>query len=167
MMAKLINDEKNIVLEINLINDERVDIDNSRPDYQNWIPFEFKINIQDEILEYSPMVALTFSIGELTYLTKELCKIISIKEQKQQLTKSFEYTSSEYLFDITLYETGEIELIYVDMWFNMGSLTNGQVSGFSKGIRFLVRVEDLKKFNDELNKQLQKIITTQKIMKSI
>lgn len=163
MMAKLINDERNIVLEINLINDERVDIDNSRPDYQNWIPFEFKINIQDEILEYSPMVALTFSIGELKYLTKELCKIISIKEQKQQLTKSFEYTSSEYLFDITLYETGEIELIYVDMWFDMGSLTNGQVFGFSKGIRFLVRVEDLKKFNDELNKQLKKIITTQKI----
>lgn len=44
-MAKLINDEKNIHIELCLKNNEYLDINCANPDFENWIPFNLRVDI--------------------------------------------------------------------------------------------------------------------------
>jgi len=47
-MPKLNNIEGNILLEINLLNNDFLDVDEERQDSENWIPFEFVLNVPRE-----------------------------------------------------------------------------------------------------------------------
>ncbi|MEL7567913.1 MAG: hypothetical protein AAGU27_23970 [Dehalobacterium sp.] len=152
------NTESNAKIEIILLNNSSLDIDKSREDFLNWIPFRLKVNAGDMVLKYSKDVLPAFSVRELKYLINNLNKIIETKSKGNSIERPFEFTSSENLFDLVIYETGEEKLIYIDFWVNMGSLTNGNVFGFSKGVRFVTELEKFTSFVYEFEEQFARIL---------
>ena len=158
-MSILVNDESNISLEIQLINGENVDIDFSRSNYQNWIPFDLNMNINGESINYAESVPKTFSVGELQYLIDGLKRKVTEKRHSDEL-KDFVYVNTENLFELKIYDTGETDLLYVETWFNMGTLTNGDVYGFSKGFKFIVTIESIISFLSTLESQFDSIVKT-------
>jgi hypothetical protein len=148
----------NVSLEINLVINNSLDLEKDREDFMNWIPFELRLDSNKEIITFSEQVTTAFSVRELKYLIKRLHQIIQIKYNKQAIESPFEYTSSENLFEMILYESGEEDQIYYDFWFNLGSLTNGEIFGFSKGIRFVSHIDYLKSFTIGLERQMIEIL---------
>lgn len=157
-MPKILNTESNVEIEINLMNNSHLDLDNSREDFMNWIPFNLKVSEGNMILTYSRDVLLSFSERELKYLFVNLNRIVEIKSKGELIEAPFEFTSSENLFDLDIYETGEENLIYFEIWFDMGVLTNGTIYGFSKGIKFIVELDMLRSFVIEFENQFVSIL---------
>lgn len=161
------NLEKNLFLEINLIINNSLDLKMDRADFMNWIPFEFRLDFDKEVISFSKEVVTVFSVKELKYLIENLYRIVQIKSNKNLIESSFEYVNSENLFEMILYETGEENQVYCDLWFNLGSLTNGKIFGFSKGIRFVSDIGYLDNFTMELEKQMLNIINNSSNFKKI
>lgn len=152
-MPVITNAESNITLKIDLVHSDSLDMDSSRPDFMNWIPFNLIMNVNGEILTYSSDVLPAFSVVELRYLVKRLNEAINVKRNHELIVESLKFVSSENLFELTLHETQEKNLIEFELWFNMGSLTNGEVYGFSKGFRFVSCLKSLVSFTRELENQ--------------
>lgn len=153
-MASLQNTEKNIVLSIDLVRNEYLDYQSERPDYMNWIPFQLFLKTSEGIVSYNSEVIQTFSVKEFKYLISSLRDVCEVKFSNNFLEEPFEYISSENLFELLIHETKEKDSVYVDLWFNLGSLTNGDIFGYSKGYRFDVTVLELSNFVLELERQL-------------
>jgi hypothetical protein len=152
-MPRILNSESNVIIEINLMDNPSLDLDKHREEFMNWIPFELKLSAGDMFLTYSEDILPSFSVKELRYLFDNLNKIIELKSNNNLIEVPFEYTSSENLFDLIIYETGEKNLVYIDFWLNMGSLTNGTIFGFSKGIRFICTLDIFRNFVNEFEEQ--------------
>lgn len=152
-MAILLNDERNISIKIEFVNNGSTDIVTSREDNMNWIPFSFLMNAKDESITYTPEITPSFCISEIKYLVCKIKEILQIKRCKTYIKEPFIFISKDYLFEFTMYETKEDDLVYVDWWFNIGSLTNGNVFGYSKGFRFVVTLESLNVFVESLENE--------------
>ena len=151
-MPKLINDDSNVLLQIELISNEYLDFEKGRSDNMNWIPFEFLLNVNGEKIQYSSDVLTALSVREIKYLLTKLKNIINLKTQHYKF-EDFGYITDDCLFELKLYDTYENNLIYLEIWLNMASLTNGKIYGFSKGFRFIVTLDSLVDFAVELEKQ--------------
>lgn len=156
-MPKISNTESNVCLKLNLVKNDSMDFVKSRPDFMNWIPFDLELRIEGEVLKHHKDVSTTFSIRELKFLIQQLNEAVRIKTEGKFLNEQLEYVSSENLFELTLHETNEENLVELELWFNMGSLTNGKSFGFSKGYRFVSDIESLASFVNDLKIQFKSL----------
>lgn len=157
-MPIIINDTENIVLKIELVKNEYFDYQNEREDNLNWIPFEFELNICNEVVMYSPDVIKTFSLVELRYFIKKLKNVCIEKKNSTNDNISFVFMNREHHFEIKIYDSKEDNFLYLDIWINMGDLTNGKIYGFSKGYRFIAFVDQIMNFAIVLEKQLENLL---------
>lgn len=159
------NDFSRVLLEINLLKNSRFDFFPNRDDYLNWIPFEFKFNIgNNEAYIYPQEYGATFSFEELKYLIKGiegLLNIIKVRDPGDERvfkeTRCFKFYTLEAYFGITFTDAFD-GLIAITLWINMGSISNGIDSGYDRGFRFPVSMEDVVKFKNELKDQLDTLI---------
>jgi hypothetical protein len=156
-MPKIFNTEKNISLEVNLLNNAFLDIDSSREDFENWIPFEFTLNVEKENYNYLPQVGATFTLYELRNCIINFEDSIDRKRNGFKAER-YEFYSSEGYFDIIISNPLEENLLSIEIWINIGSLTNGESFGYNKGFRFDVQLDDFNLFTLNIKQQLQKIV---------
>ncbi len=62
------------------------------------------------------------------------------------LFRSYTFNSSESFFELRLEAIPEDNVIEIELWINLGSQTNGKISGFDEGVRFVTRKEELNDF---------------------
>lgn len=156
-MPKLYNKENNILLEVNLVSNICLDIEESRNDSENWIPFNFALNVENEVYLFKTETNPSFSVFEIRNLIANFEQVIQAKQQKEK-TKKYEFSSSESYFDIIVYDPFEDNELYIELWINMGSFTRGSSKGFDKGFRFPVMIESFDKFTMDIKKQLLSIL---------
>lgn len=156
-MAVLSNLEKNISIEINLLNNDFLDINTDRSDYQNWIPFTLNVTINGRTLGYSSKVGATFTIFELRNLLEKLDIIINTKKTGKEIDR-IELSSSEAYFDIVFYETYENNEVYIELWLNTALISNEDNCGYDEGFRFVSEINNLELFNNELRMQMDEIV---------
>lgn len=156
-LSSLVNIEGNIIFSINLHNNEYLDIEPLRNDYENWIPFEYFLYVGNEKYHLSEKMGATFSVFELKKLINYLDSVIVSKSNNVPIDM-YNFSSSEGYFDLIIYDTFEEKEIYVDLWINIASLTNGEEHGFDKGFRFVVSLKNFKDFADHLKREMKEII---------
>ena len=155
-MSKLYNTENNISLEINLLNNNSLDIEVSRADFENWIPFEFLLHVEEEEYNYLSEAKATFSLYELKNLIFNFEESINRKNNGISV-KRYEFCSSEGYFDIIVSDPLEENLLSIELWINIGSLTNGKSFGYNKGFRFDVQLDYFISFTASMKQQLKKL----------
>ncbi|MBH5318323.1 hypothetical protein I6N90_10935 [Paenibacillus sp. GSMTC-2017] len=159
-MAQLVNLENNITFKINLLRNEFLDIVDEREDFENWIPFEMVLKVGLEKYEYLNSRGATFSLFEINKLISAVENIISVKLGATS-TASFErvdFNSCEGFFGVSLYDTFEEQEVYTDIWINMGAISDGEIYGYDKGFRFVIRTESLSEFVNEIKGQLNELL---------
>ena len=152
-MPTINNVDNNISLEISLENNEYLDLDISREDFENWIPFILQLKIEDESYEYVSESGATFSLHEIEQFIFQLKNIIALKEQGR-FEQQYSFYCSEGFFQLILSEPLEVGILTTEIWLNMGVLTKGFSYGYDKGFRFVISVGALKTFVNELEMQL-------------
>jgi len=73
------------LLEINLLNNDFLDVDEERQDSENWIPFEFVLNVPREKYVYTPDMGATFSVYEIKSLIEKFEQIAENNYLKKAL----------------------------------------------------------------------------------
>lgn len=154
-MAKLINDEKNIHIELCLKNNEYLDINCANPDFENWIPFNLRIDIANNT-RFLLSGNETFSLMELKDFFTNFEKLC-----KGQITQCY-FLPIEFYFELILELHEEEQLIETSFWFNKGILTNGREHGYSEGLRFYVEKENFTLFIRELKQELVRLAENSK-----
>ncbi|MDQ0172399.1 WapI family immunity protein [Paenibacillus tundrae] len=157
-MPIITNNENNLTLTINLINNKFMDVDSQRESFENWIPFSFCVEVENRQLCFLEDSGATLSLFEINLLTNML-KDITQQKQLGAHIKRHEFSSSECYFDLIFSETFEENLVYLEVWINMGSYSGGVSFGYDKGFRFVVTVENLIEFMIGINVQLNEIIS--------
>lgn len=157
-MPKIINAEGNISIEINLIKNEYLDIEESRDDFENWIPFEFELVAGEEKYSYSSEAGATFSLYEIKNFISNVDTIIQAKMNNSTFER-YVFCSSECYFDLELSDPLEKNQVSADIWINLGSLTKGKTYGYDKGFRFDINLDTLKLFINTLKQQLKQLTT--------
>lgn len=155
-MPKIFNTEKNISLEVNLLNNAFLDIDSSREPFENWIPFEFSLHIEEEEYNYLSEAGATFTLYELRNCISNFEDAID-KKKNGFKAERYEFCSSEGHFDIIISDPLEENLLSFEIWINIGSLTNGESFGYNKGFRFDVQLDNFIFFTLNIKQQLQQI----------
>lgn len=149
-LAILSNIEKEISFEIKLVNNEMLDIDKERDEFENYIPFN--IIRKDRGIEklYFNNEAPTFTIGELKTLFKNISRILSTKKENLEMQR-FEYMNSEGYFEINIYDTFEKNEIYIEIWINGGYSGH---SSYDKGYKFVSEINQVESFIDKLELEM-------------
>lgn len=157
-MPLMENLEKNILLEINLVNNSQLDIKTSRSDIENWVPFTFLFEVLQDKYVYDEKAKATFTLYEIKKLVSEFKKIIHLKQNNQSFD-TFKFFNLESNFGLNIYDPLEENEIGIDVWINMGTYTNGKIHGFNKGFSFEVSLESLFQFTTQLSLQLDGLTT--------
>lgn len=132
-MPKLTGIFGSTTLYINLLANEYLVIDSEKDDYENWIPFSFKIHAQNEnAIEFPEEIGPTFSLEELKYLISSLKEIVNQKSQGK-IIKPYEFGTLERYFTLNIYDTHETDELYIDVWIIVSKYTHGAVYGYDKG----------------------------------
>ena len=159
-MPKLKNIHNNIVLEINLLKNERFDVKVDRDDFENWIPFELGLYIESsEKYIYPKEDGSTFSLEDLKRMALLFESIIKDKSEKKDI-KRVQWGPTEYYFAMYLYDTYEENEINIEFWIIVGELTKGKSHGYDRGFQFSVSVEALRNFLRGLQEQLSELLLT-------
>lgn len=153
-MALISNNEKNIRFEINLLKNEYLDLMESRTDFENWVPFELYFDNGVDSLGYLVGDGATFSYYEVKSMLAHFEEIIILKSNGRGFEK-YEFSSSQRYFDLVLYDPLEENEIFIELWINIGTMTNGEVYGYDKGYRFVVSLDSMSSFSNELRKQIE------------
>lgn len=157
-MVKLTNRENNIVMEINLIKDERFDVEADRPDFENWIPFTFDFTVEEkEIYSYTEEHGATFSAEDIKFMITRFERAIEDKSKGIEL-KRIGWAPIEMYFNMELYESYKQNEICFEIWITVGTLTDGKSQGYNRGFEFFVTTEALKSFVDEMKKELEVLV---------
>lgn len=162
-MPKITNPEENITLSIDLFSSEYLDVVKGRPDFENWVPFSLELECIGERYAYPPETHATFNVYEIKNILSDCKKIVEEKQSGKPFdpwTKIFEtwtFATLEGYFDLTISDPLEPDLIELDFWIKMGTMTNGALADYDKGFRFLVDVPVLKQFIEELSLQFQEL----------
>lgn len=154
-MPELYNDEKNIFVGIELLINEYLDIEESRNNYENWIPFSFILETENNRYSYPPEKGATFSLYELKNFIFYIENLIRAKRNGYKID-TYDFHSSEAYFSMSVYDPFEENELGIDLWINMGTLTDGVVHGYEKGVRFIVALELMAMFIKELEEQLRR-----------
>lgn len=155
-MPKLTNVQKKVLLEINLLKNEFLDIEPSRSDSENWIPFELNLIIENERLAYESKDGATFSCLEIKNMITSIDEIIQLKSNNRNF-KRYEFSTSECYFDLVFYDPFEENEVYMELWINIGALTKGQLYGYDKGYRFVVSLDGIMEFTNALRLQMKEL----------
>lgn len=142
-MALLKDREQKVQLEIKLIKNEFLILD-EESDYEKWIPFEFTLNILDEVyflLDKNP----TFSLFEIQQFILTIKQKVNEKKTGIFITP-YTFFCSEAFFDIFLDETLEENELEISLWLREYPV--------HKGYRFIVNTNDLEKFVLKLGDEL-------------
>ncbi|MCL2400473.1 MAG: hypothetical protein FWC91_12115 [Defluviitaleaceae bacterium] len=157
-----------IELDINLVNNKHFIYDANDPNYRNWIPFEFRLQVgENELYEYPEEFGATFNVEELNnwFLGMEkLYKEIEIMEQSgihflESKPIMFSFFTLETYFGMDFKYAGEYH-ISVTVWIVMSRLPNSELLGFHRGIRYGATMEEVKIFMAELKNELDCLIKT-------
>ncbi|MCP4112899.1 MAG: hypothetical protein GY749_46470, partial [Desulfobacteraceae bacterium] len=74
-----------------------------------------------------------------------LSVVVGLKKKKKGKTiENYDFCSCEAYFEMSVYDPFEKNELYIDLWINMGSLTDGTVHGYDKGFRFTVTLDSMK-----------------------
>ncbi|HBY20244.1 MAG TPA: hypothetical protein DEG71_04435, partial [Clostridiales bacterium] len=128
----------------------------SRNDFENWIPFELSLKTENEEYHYEQEKGATFTLYELKEFITKFQDIINSKKNGCKVYK-FEFSSSEAYFDIILKDPLEENLITIEIWINIGSITNGKFFGYDKGFRFDVSLNGFELFTSSIKEQFEQL----------
>lgn len=156
-MAILVNNEKNVKVILNLIANSFLDLEHNGGEFEKWIPFELLLYVEKEKYEYLEENGATLTLYEIKNLIYSFDKIVNEKYNNQNIEK-YEFSSSEGFFELIADETYEEDQIYIELWMNMGTYSDGMSYGYDKGFRFVVSVNELENFNSGLKSQLNSIV---------
>ncbi|MEK5389037.1 hypothetical protein NSQ59_01460 [Margalitia sp. FSL K6-0131] len=156
-MANLINEEKNILFSLSIRKSKYLDFSYDREDFENSIPFTFSFDVENESFCYPEEKGATLTLYEIRKLLSSIEDIVNKKGANSEIER-FEFSSSECYFDLIFYDTYEPNLVYIEVWINIGSYSDGASYGYDKGFRFVVNVDRLKSFKNELTQQLNLLV---------
>lgn len=156
-MPQITNIEGNVSFELNLINNDFLDIDKLRPDFENWIPFEFNLCVEEDIFSYSSEDGATFTLYELKDGIEKFGNIINKKLNHISFDKEA-FNCLECYFDFMVSDSLEENLISVDLWINTGALTNGKSFGYNFGFQFDVNINQFNTFIESIKNQLIQLL---------
>lgn len=155
-MAELKNSEKNLTIEINLNNNNLLDFDINRSDYENWIPFYLSVNMPNKSIVIDDNVKATMTFFELKNLIQGLENVLVYLERQENYI--YDYNNSESFFELKLEVIPEDGVIETEIWVNIGSLTKGEFFGYDEGVRLITSKEELKKFLADIKCEMLEII---------
>src|SRR5699024_332147 len=156
-MATFVNKENNVKVILNLLANSFLDLKHNREDFENWIPFELSLFVEEERYEYLEENGATLTLYEIKNLIYSFDKIVNEKYNDLNIEK-YEFNSSEGFFELIVDETYEEDQIYFELWINIGTYSDGVSYGYDKGFRFVVSVDELGNFNSGLKAQLNSIV---------
>ena len=145
------------MLGLDLIN-AKVNTNLTVPDAECWIPFEFKLIVEDQIFIYNKDDNACFTLYEIRNFIDKSVSQIALKRQGS--IERYEFNCFECYYKMVIYDTLEIDQIYIDIWINMGEYTKGVVYGYDKGFRFVVDIGVFDQFINELRNQLDNIMAS-------
>lgn len=157
MNGSIKNVEKNVKMTFNFISNQFLDIINSREKFENWIPFELILTVENERYEYLEDKGATLNLCEINDLIRTLDQIVNTKSNNKIIEK-YHFSSLKGFFELIVDETYEKEMVYIEIWINIGTYSDGKTYGYDKGFRFVVSVPVFKNFCSELKAQLNSLI---------
>jgi hypothetical protein len=160
-MPQINNLENNVLLEICLINNSLLDVELSRNDIENWIPFTFLLKVLDEKYVYADKDGATFTLCEIKNFISGVQKLINLKKSNPTYTQIEFFKSEEFVFfnleanfGIIVYDPFDENELGIKVWINIGTYSKGKIVGFDKGYDFVVSLNSVENFINELNQQL-------------
>src|SRR5699024_7893100 len=156
-MATFVNKENNVKVILNLLANSFLDLKHNREDFENWIPFELSLFVEEERYEYLEENGATLTLYEIKNLIYSFDNIVNEKYKDLNIEK-YEFNSSEGFFELIVDETYEEDQVYIEMWINMGTYSNGMSFAYDKGFRFVISVTELEDFTSGLKSQLNSIL---------
>src|SRR5699024_8139198 len=133
------NKEKNVKIYLKFITNSLRKLKHNREEFENWIPFELSLFVEKERYEYLEENGATLTLYEIKNLIYSFDKIVNEKYNDLNIEK-YEFNSSEGFFELIVDETYEEDQVYIEMWINMGTYSEGMSFGYDKGFRFVVSV---------------------------
>lgn len=141
-MAKMTNTNNNIFFEITPVLDSNKIL--YEEDFKNWIAFSIIVKTMTEKIGYFEKNGAMISVLEVKNILNGLKNILSSE-------KFFEYYSIERYFDLYIEKCKyELDMYEAEVWFNMGTYTNGKEYGYDKGIKFYINKGILQDFYNSL-----------------
>jgi hypothetical protein len=156
-MAKLFDVSGDVQFELNIMKNDRLDVDIKRDHRENWIPFVMNFIAKNERFIYLEDKYMAFTLYELNDLLKNLDLIVRDKSKKKEVG-NYEFYCLESYFGMVVYDPLEDNEIYIDFWVNMGSYDSKSSYYYDKGYRFVVELDVLSLFVDDLRNQLEDIL---------
>lgn len=144
--------EENMYIELKLL---ELKIEESL--YESYILFELFLSIGNEKEEFTKDLNMTFSQYEVLYLIKNLKRSLTNFLRFNEFKDIF-FNSSEAYFELNILYGGALDEIEVEIWLNLASLTNGKITGYDKGYRFVTDVKEIEKFMLELEQNYYHIL---------
>ncbi len=144
LLANIINLERNLEFEIYLSKNDMLDYNPERSDYENWVPFTLHLNLPNRNSMIEEDAKATMTVFEIKNLLHGIESVLFHLESKENYIYTF--NSSESFFELRLEAIPEDNVIEIELWINLGSQTNGKISGFDEGVRFVTRKEELNDF---------------------
>lgn len=157
-MSRIQNMDRNIIFELELINNSWFDYIENRSDYENWIPFNLKLSAENEKFTYLDEDGATFSLYEIQRLITEFERIIKQKANNIKV-ETYDFYSSEAYFEWIISDPLEEKQLTFELWINIGTYTKGRSYGYDKGYRFEVSIEEFENFTKDLKKELHSLLS--------
>lgn len=179
-IIKNYSDKHSIEWEINLKPEIGLIYDATQEDYNNWVPYEFRLKVDDKI--YIPTgISLAFSFYGFKYFMKQLQYLVDEKEEycrTHNITMTYgndvtkksvdimyshpviSFCGEDNEFTIYLQNVEDYfpeEIVDISLWINAGYL-EGTSGEYSIGFKFMAKYNDIKIFMDELQKQFKDIV---------
>ena len=150
-----------IEMQLNLISGYNVDYCPLREDYLNWIPFEFKLKIDNsEIYTYEIDDRVSLNLAELRYFFNKMdCFINKIHAAVPEPGKYWldepikvDFFSCEQYFGFD-FEYTESNTTRITVW-----VISRKDGGFERGFRYVVKIKDVQNFLSDLKEQLESML---------
>lgn len=128
---KLINIDKDIVFEININNT-----------VGEWIEFTGKLITPCKTIIIEKDINATINVNEVKVLQTKISNLYKSCVERRDYRISF--CCMEAYFEMIMENISIDELVEVEVWLNMGAITNGKVFGYDDGTRFVIDYNTVK-----------------------
>lgn len=146
-MAAIVSDEGNVKLTLELLCNQKWDVEAGRSDGENWVPFLLSLD--------TPTLRRRID-GDATFTAYELKSLIQQSEEVlKHERKRVDFFTLEAYFEMIVEAVEEDDWIQVELWLKMGTVTSGKHVGYDEGCRFYTSREDFKRWIDGLKKELK------------
>ena len=156
-MSGIRNIEKNVLIDIQLVINENLDVNTSKSDYEKWVPFTLKLDVDGRITGYNETDNATFTLYEVKKLIEILEEVIINKRIGKEL-KKVEFVCSESFFSIIFDETYEENQVYVELWLNTAISSKGHICGYEEGVKFVTSLDDIETFKYSISNDLNRVL---------